>query len=461
MMTIPKPIQHYISQQARENRRVFVVGACDGIDQVVVIPALAEKQTLLETLHRLSANRPSEIGRTLVICVINNRDEGIAYPEDIENNRRTMMLLRPLISGDMKALSASCDKAGQLSRQIISSGLRLAYVDASSRGMEMPEKGGGVGMARKLGLDIALSLFDYENPVKKLLFNLDADAWVEPHYLSAVRYFFETEKVSAAVVSYSHRPEQDSALQAAICCYEIFLRYYVLGLGFAGSPYAFHTIGSTMICTPESYVAVRGMNRRDAAEDFYFLDKLAKLAPVARISTTTVYPSGRPSRRVPFGTGRRMIRFLEGRHNEYLLYDPEIFRILKRWLEIMVGHPRQETQAILAMATGIHPLLGSFLELNRFQEIWPRIRRNHREPDALLRQFHVWFDGFKTMKLIHYLTENSYPQRGMFSVLKDMFDMMNIHYPDALNEKTRSNIDQQLRVLNILRQHDHPNISLT
>jgi hypothetical protein len=453
MMTIPKPIQQYLMRQARDDRRVFVVGACIGIDQVVVIPALAEKEALFETLHRLSANPPSDLGRTLVICVINNRDEGIADPEDIENNRQTMMLLRPLISGDRNTFSSSFDQTGQLSRQIISSGLRLAYVDASSRGMEMPEKDGGVGMARKLGLDIALSLFDYENPGKKLLFNLDADAWVEPRYLSAVRYFFETGKVSAAVVSYSHRQDQDSALQAAICCYEIFLRYYVLGLGFAGSPYAFHAIGSTMICTPESYVAVRGMNRRDAAEDFYFLDKLAKWGPVARISTTTVYPSGRPSRRVPFGTGRRMIRFLEGRHNEYLLYDPEVFRILRHWLETMAGGPRQEAQAILTVAACIHPLLRSFLELNRFQEVWPRIQRNHREPDALVRQFHVWFDGFKTMKLIHYLTENGFPQRDMFAVLKDMFDMMNIHCPVAMSEKTRSNPGEQIQLLHFLRQY--------
>ena len=451
MMSMPASIQQYLMRQARDDRRVFVVGACDGIDQVVVIPALAEKEALFETLHRLSKNQPSDLGRTLVICVINNRDEGIADPEDIENNRQTMMLLRALIHGDRNALSPSFDQAGELCRQIISSGLRLAYVDASSRGMEMPGKGGGVGMARKLGLDKALSLFDYRSPAKKLLLNLDADAWVEPHYLSAVRHFFETEKVSAAVVSYSHRPDQDSALQAAICCYEIFLRYYILGLGFAGSPYAFHSIGSTMICTPESYVAVRGMNRRDAAEDFYFLDKLAKLGPVARIHATTVYPSGRPSRRVPFGTGRRMIRFLEERHNEYLLYDPEVFRILKHWLETMAGGVRQETQVILTVAARIHPLLRSFLELNRFQEVWPRIQRNHREPDALAKQFHVWFDGFKTMKLIHYLTEKGFPQRDMFLALKDIFDMMNIHCPVAMSEKTRSNLAEQMQILNVFK----------
>ena len=44
MMTIPKPIQQYLMRQARDDRRVFVVGSCTGIDQVVVIPALAEKE---------------------------------------------------------------------------------------------------------------------------------------------------------------------------------------------------------------------------------------------------------------------------------------------------------------------------------------------------------------------------------------------------------------------------------
>ncbi|MDO9558124.1 MAG: hypothetical protein Q7I89_00365 [Syntrophales bacterium] len=451
MKSIPASIQQYLMRQARHDRREFVVGSCNGIDQVVVIPALAEREALFETLHSLSVNPPSELGRTLVICVINNREEGLASPQDIENNRQTMTILRSLIHGDVHAACTPADAIEQQSRQIRSSGLRLACLDASSRGMEMPEKGGGVGLARKLGLDRALSLFDYRSPARKLLFNLDADTWVETHYLSAVRRFFEDRKPHAAVVRYAHRPEDDPALQAAICCYEIFLRYYVLGLRFAGSPYAFHTIGSTMVCTPESYAAVRGMNRREAAEDFYFLDKIAKLGPVALIDSATVYPSARPSRRVPFGTGQRMIRFLEGRQNEYLLYNPEVFRILKRWLETMGDGGRQEAQVILTVAARIHPLLRSFLDLNRFQEIWPRIRRNHHEPDALARQFHVWFDGFKTMKLVHYLTENGFPRCEMFAALKDLFEMMNFHCPVAMSEKTRSNLDEQRQVLNVLK----------
>jgi hypothetical protein len=461
MMAIPKPIQRYLMQQVQNGGREFVAGGCDGIDQVVVIPALAEKDALLDTLHRLSANPPSDLNGTLVISVINNRMEGVADREDIEDNQQTMMLLRPLIQGKVPTISASANRMGQQIREMMSSGLRLAYIDASSPGMEMPEKGGGVGMARKLGLDMALRLFDYNSPAKKLLFNLDADTWVEAHYLSAVRQYFEDEKANAAVISYKHRLDEDPALQAAICCYEIFLRYYVLGLRFAGSPYAFHAVGSTMVCTPESYVMVRGMNRREAAEDFYFLDKLAKLGRIAQIQTTTVYPSARPSRRVPFGTGRRMIRFLAGGHDEYLLYDPEVFRILRRWLAVMAVSGQQEAKVILAMAASIHPLLGSFLELNHFQEVWPRIQRNHRDIDALGRQFHVWFDSFKTMKLVHYLTENGFSQKDMFVVLKDLFGMMNIPCPIAMNEKTRSNLEEQMQILNVFGRYGHSNMSLT
>ena len=460
-MILPKTIQRYLLQQVRDDGREFVAGSCGGIDQVVVIPALAEKDALFSTLQSLSANPPSDLGATLVICVINNRVEGVADREDIEDNRQTMMFLRSLIQGNSPAIGASDQRMGKQMREIRSSGLRLGFIDASSQGMEMPEKGGGVGFARKLGLDMALRLFDYKSPARKILFNLDADTWVETRYVSEVRQLFEDKKVQAAVVDYKHRPGDDPILQAAICSYEIFLRYYVLGLTFAGSPYAFHAIGSTMVCTPESYVAVRGMNRREAAEDFYFLDKLAKLGHMAQIKTTTVFPSARPSRRVPFGTGRRMIRFLAGEHDEYLLYDPEVFRILRRWLEMMAVSGQQEAEVILVMAVGIHPLLGSFLEINHFLEVWPRIQRNHRDIDALRKQFHVWFDSFKTLKLIHYLTENSFPKKDMFAVLKDSFGMMTLTCPIAISEKTRSNVEEQMQVLNILERYSHSNMSLT
>ena len=112
-----------------------------------------------------------------------------------------------------------------------------------------------------------------------------------------------------------------------------------------------------MVCTAGGYVAVRGMNRRRAGEDFYFLDKLAKIDKMGRINTTTLHPSPRPSRRVPFGTGKRIISFAEGKENDYSLYNPRSFMVLKEWLEYMSSWRDMDPETILAHAGDMHPSL--------------------------------------------------------------------------------------------------------
>jgi hypothetical protein len=167
---------------------------------------------------------------------------------------------------------------------------------------------------------------------KKILICTDADCIVDPYYLSEISQEFNRNNYEAAVVNFAHDINGDDEETKAIVCYEIFLRYYVLGLNFAKSDYAFHTIGSTMLCTPEAYVKVEGMNKRKAAEDFYFLEKLAKIYPIGELKSTYVYPAKRGSWRVPFGTGRSVDRYLSNSRDEYLLYNPKSFIVLKTWL---------------------------------------------------------------------------------------------------------------------------------
>src|SRR5690606_30362640 len=102
-----------------------------------------------------------------------------------------------------------------------------------------------------------------------LIISLDADTLVEPNYLQALRKEFDLQDAWAAVIDFAHPLAGPVEQQAAILAYEIHLRYHVLGLRYAGSPYAFHTVGSAMACTAEAYVAAGGMNRRQAGEDFY------------------------------------------------------------------------------------------------------------------------------------------------------------------------------------------------
>jgi len=421
-MTLARNIERYLLRYAEPDNRPFCSGSLQGIDRVVVIPALAELDSLFATLASLSQNPPDDLSRTLVLCVINNRKPGKCDAADYRANQATLALLAALIGGGDMDGAASLQR-GDLHR-IRKSRLRLASLDASSPGHELPDKGGGVGLARKIGMDKALRLFDENDEGCRLIYCLDADTKVAADYLPAVhKAFREGKPPAAATVAYAHEIPADPELVAAIINYEIYLRYYVTGLQHAGSPYAFHTIGSTMVVESGAYAAVRGMNRLMAAEDFYFLNKLAKIGPIRRIDATRVYPAARMSQRVPFGTGRRMIQTLAGACDGRL-YDPRVFFILKAWLAAVVSEPDRSGRALCLQASSLHPVLSDFLHERDFTHAWDRIRSNSRSPSFLRRQFHCWFDGFVTLKLIHYLSERSFPAMALDSVLQQLPSMM-------------------------------------
>jgi glycosyltransferase involved in cell wall biosynthesis len=405
--------EKYLRNCRNFQARPLVAAAGERIDQAVVIPALAERDSLFRTLAAIARNPASDLRRTLVICVVNNHRPPHADVAEIRNNRETLSILQSLVFGHPANPDLPAGIRTEFYR-IAESALRLAFIDASSPGVEIPERDGGVGSARKIGMDAALRVVDSRATGGGVICCLDADTLVEENYLASVRAHFRRTGVTAAVTAYAHQKPDDPGLLAAICCYEIFLRAYVIGLSHAGSPYAFHSIGSTMACTLEGYAAVRGMNRRVAAEDFHFLNKLSKIGEIGVVSETRVFPSPRPSKRVPFGTGQRMNRFLTGGTDEYRLYDPRIFDILKKWLTSMEAASDRDPEAILADAGRIHPQLEAYLRAGRFAAGWSVIRKNSKDPGQLRRQFSVWFDGLKTLRLVHHLSRSTYPLVPMF-----------------------------------------------
>ncbi len=293
-------------------------------------------------------------------------------------------------------------------------------------GKEMDDKNGGVGLARKIGMDLALTKFDYYSLNKKIMICTDADCIVEPYYLTKISQEFNRNNYEAAVVNFAHDIYGDDEETKAIICYEIFLRYYVLGLSFAKSDYAFHTIGSTMLCTPEAYVKVEGMNKRKAAEDFYFLEKLAKIYPIGELKSTFVYPSKRGSWRVPFGTGRSVDRYLSNSRDEYLLYDPKSFIVLKTWLQVFNDNSISNQIDLIRISKNIHPALSGFLSQQDFGNFINKVLLKNNNPNEIEKQKHFWFDAFRTLKLIHYLRDETYPNINMFDAIDELLKMMNI-----------------------------------
>jgi hypothetical protein len=421
----------------------------ENISQVVVIPAYAEYDMLFSTLASLAQNRSSSLEYSFILCVINNKKNS---PDEVkENNRQTMEYLQALVSKKkLNHLKINEDIKKNL-QLIAGAHLRIGYIDASSAGSAIPDNAGGVGMARKIGMDNALCLLQNTSSSRGLILSLDADTLVQSNYLSAIKDYF-TRKVKTAVVAYQHQEPFDDEERAAIYCYEIFLHYWILGLKFAKSPYAFHSIGSTMVCSTDSYLAVRGMNRREAGEDFYFLNKLAKIGKVDYIKETCVYPSARASLRVPFGTGKRIQRFLEGEQKEYVLYDPRIFEILEKWLSFMEKPFNYDEKKILETARLIDPLLASFLSDCDFAQTWSKIRRNVKNEDTLINQFHCWFDGFKTLKLINYLTRELYFPIDMFTALERILKMHNIVAPEFVFAANPPDLAEQKKIIQCLRR---------
>ncbi len=396
-------LRQYLDKRADLRRWPLVSRDTHGVDAVIVVPVLAERDYLRRTLDSLAVNDPHGRASTLVVCVVNNRESGYTEPERIAENSDTLR--------DLDELDQSRSYP-----------LRLAWIDASTPGREMPPKG-GVGLARKIGLDAGLDILDRNGAARGLLFSLDADSPVAADYLKVVRSHFASQGTWAAVVEYEHPLDNDEPVTAAIVAYECYLRYHTLGLAYARSPYAYPAIGSTMVCRADAYAAVSGMNRRQGGEDFYFLQELAKTGGVQRIMSTRVYPASRPSTRVPLGTGQNVLSYLQGHGKRETLYHPESYRIVREWLLGVEAHSHAEADALMSIAHSIAPPLAEFLRANDFLVAWRRLQENAGTTVRFLQQFHRWFDGFKTLMLLHHLRRSGYPELEAHTAIQALLSL--------------------------------------
>ena len=409
-MSTPK-LQKYLRKRATTRPVVFGRSVPTPIRRVVVIPAYEEAEHLPRTIESLENVPEASLSDTLVLAVVNNPPLGSSpFPEQgaahrvAADNRRTLAWL-------------------QAHSRVTP--LQLAWIDASSPGNELAAPG-GVGQARKIGSDSALLTIceTHEtgghrfDPSRTVLLHLDADTLVQEDYLDAADELLGYGTAGGAI-AYAHSPADSAAGQHAIDCYELFMRHYVHGLAWAGSPYAFHTVGSTMACTCSGYVQSDGMpGKRQAGEDFYFLQQLAKVGGVHQLRSTTVYPSPRISDRVPFGTGPRMADALCNGNEDFNAYDTRTFAEVRRILQAVTTASAPSAESILAAVDA--PETADFLLAKGLALTMPRLRKQHQHRGRLIQAFHQWFDGLATFRLIHHLTETRWPQRTLLEAWQDL-----------------------------------------
>ena len=139
-------------------------------------------------------------------------------------------------------------------------------------------KGWGVGLARKTGMDEAVRRFDIINNPEGVILSLDADCTVEHNYFVSICDELLKKRERLACSIYFEHPLSegisDYRNSMYITLYELHMRYYLQGIIHSGFPYAFHTVGSCVAVKALPYIRAGGMNRRQAGEDFYFIQKL-------------------------------------------------------------------------------------------------------------------------------------------------------------------------------------------
>lgn len=435
---LPTSVKNYLRKFSFTNWKLTTTTE-NRYNIIVVIPTIQEKENVKKLLASLSENDSLSLSKILFVFVINNLES--SDDEVKEDNLGLLGYLKSIVE---------CEPEDVLGNNLLEKKCNIAFVDACSNGFELPEKDGGVGYARKIGMDLALSYFNYEPKLNNTLVCLDADCLVSENYAATLNKINEN-KLSAGYIEYEHLLPENDREKVAIIIYEIFLRYYVLGLKYSRSPFAFDTIGSTMFCNADSYVKIGGMNKKKAAEDFYFLEKLAKITTITKVNAAKIFPSSRGSWRVPFGTGQRVNRFNAGTHDEYSLYDPISFEILRNWHEVFFDEKILSADEYLLSASNIDSTLKSFLLDQSFVEAWTKIVNETTKKDQLQKQKYFWFDGFRTLKLIHYLRDSKYPVVNIYNALDQLFEkhFLKVNKNKFINEwQTQYEYLKCLRTLN-------------
>ncbi|MFK8050498.1 MAG: hypothetical protein AB8B81_18900 [Halioglobus sp.] len=404
---------------------------------VLVIPAYAESSAILDRL----SNSISGPERVIVILVINRPEsdtdtqcneelrEGIRQKADSKGT--TTELLR---------LNEQCD---------------LFVYDMEQIHGPSPSKE-GVGLARKVGCDIALSCWNCGQIESDWICSSDADATLPKDYFA--RLNSTPENWAAATFPFKHSPAGHKALSLATAFYELRLHHYVLGLEYAGSNYAYHTLGSALAVKCGNYAQVRGFPKRAGGEDFYLLNKLAKTGTIGRLAGHCIELESRASKRVPFGTGPAVGKLLEdGELDEQpLFYHPLCFYALRAVLATI--------PALFGSASGDLPSLMQKHSLNKalaqasyeslvnlgLDNILQHCHRQSNSQAQFERHFHQWFDGFRTLKFIHALREMGWENQ----TLKNLHHNVPVLWPEPFAETSELLLEPQ-RLRRIIQHNWH------
>jgi|TARA_B110000908_G_scaffold7644_1_gene9492 hypothetical protein len=398
-------LEKYLDQYA-EPESLKLRGFPTGFSHGLVVPMYDEAPCALDPLIKYI----DTINNLLIIVVINRP------PSDTNATWAVELLAHPFLLNNPLTWQSSCEGLALYSSD--TGGLLI--VDRCVKGAPIPIEQ-GVGLARKIGADILCSLINQRKVTSPWIYNTDADALLPDDYFQQTNHLKQIPKYSqprAALIFPFRHIFVDDTPKLPTLLYEFSLHYYVAGLHSATSPYAYHTVGSTICVDYLHYAKVRGFPKRSGAEDFYLLNKLAKTGRIDSLISPIIQLQARESIRAPFGTGRAVINLAESADLLSMpLYNPQCFHYLKFFIEL-THLLTQKPDSLLGVASNLTTrhdyaidieLIVRIAQQFRLQEAVDHCFKHGKTHKTRQRQMTHWFDGFRTLKFIHYLRDNGLP----------------------------------------------------
>ncbi len=372
----------YLQKQNRKSLIETVPQKEVGI--IIVIPCIREPN-ILQTLESLnSCNLPAQ--KVEVIVLINHSE--IAEDKIKEFNLKTKKELESWI---LKVNN------NQLNFYVVGP-------------VELQKKWAGAGLARKSGMDEAIRRFNILQKPNGIIVSLDADTLVAKNYLVEIEnHFKENPKNIGATIPFEHQINGLNKRQLkGIRLYEKYLEYYKNALDFTGYPYSMFTVGSAFAVTANAYVKRGGMNRRQAGEDFYFLQNLVQQGKVVEILNTKVYPSARLSDRVPFGTGPILQKWMNGEEDLTETYNLQAFIDLKELFVIKEKFFKIDETEFNKIILDLPKTVRQFLNEDNFWKELYDLNRNCSTLKTFENRFFQKFNAFKILKYLNFVHEYFY-----------------------------------------------------
>lgn len=387
-----KHLKTYIERQKPEYLRITIPPDA-AADMVVVIPCYNEP-ALFDTLHNLRASDRPEVN-VLTVIVLNS---GVLADESVVEQNRI-----------------SYDQAGLFADRYNEPGFGFLPLLFE----ELPRKHAGVGLARKIGMDLAVEHFLRNRKPRGVIISLDADCTVSANFLTTVWETFSRDKfLNGTIHDFCHRVEEDGAIPvSAARQYEAYIHYFRSMLEYTGFPYYWYTIGSAFAVSADAYVRVGGMGRQQGGEDFYFLQKIFALGNIRELKDVRVFPMARLSARVPFGTGPSLQKIMDEPDGNVRAYSESSFHVLKQFFDMKDAFFRREVRSVEAVTAALHPSLQKFLKEIDFPALIRDCNENSASPATFRKRFFHHFNAFRIIKYLNRVHPDPFPYVSFASLI--------------------------------------------